>query len=100
MAQRQLCLAGGLAAPEKTEPPPFSPYLSTVHLHFTKLPIAEIELVKSGDTFSKQEMELAVEGLAKAGNFKLFVDDAEVIAFKTNKNGKAAIKFSDKNAKK
>ena len=62
--------------------------------------IAEIELVKSGDKFSKQELEVAVEGLAKAANFKLFVDDAEVIAFTTNKSGKAAMKFSDKNVKK
>ncbi|HKQ72151.1 MAG TPA: hypothetical protein VJ810_00390 [Blastocatellia bacterium] len=61
---------------------------------------AEIELLKSGDKFSKQELEVAVEGLAKAANFKLFVDDAEVIAFTTNKAGKAAMKFSDKNVKK
>jgi hypothetical protein len=61
---------------------------------------AEIELVKNGDAFSKQELEVALAGLAKAANFKLFVDGAEVIAFKTNKNGKAAMKFSDKNAKK
>ena len=47
---------------------------------------AEIELVKNGDQFSKQELEVAVEGLAKAANFKLFVDDAEVIAFTTNKS--------------
>lgn len=62
--------------------------------------IAEIELVKDGDKFSKQELEVAVEGLAKAANFKLFVDDAEVIVFTTNKSGKAAMKFSDKSAKK
>jgi hypothetical protein len=43
---------------------------------------------------------VALAGLAKAANFKLFVDGAEVIAFKTNKSGKAAMKFSDKNAKK
>ena len=61
---------------------------------------AEIELVKSGDNFSKQELEVSVEGLARAANFKLFVDDAEVITFKTNKAGKAAMKFSDKNVKK
>src|SRR5262245_36030704 len=61
---------------------------------------AEIELVKSGDKFSKRELEVAVEGLARAANFKLFVDDVEVIAFKTNKAGKAAMKFSDKNVKK
>jgi len=62
--------------------------------------LAEIELVKSGDTFSKQELEVGVEGLARAANFKLLVDGAEVITFTTNKNGKAAMKFSDKNAKK
>jgi hypothetical protein len=61
---------------------------------------AEIELIKNGDAFSKQELELAIAGLAKAANFKLFVDDAEVIAFTTNKSGKAAMKFSSKNAKK
>jgi hypothetical protein len=61
---------------------------------------AEIELVKNGDAFSKQELELALGGLAKAAKFKLFVDDAEVIAFTTNKSGKAAMKFSSKNAKK
>lgn len=61
---------------------------------------AEIELVKNGATFSKQELEVALEGLAKAANFKLFVDDAEVIAFTTNKSGKAAMKFSSANAKK
>jgi hypothetical protein len=61
---------------------------------------AEIELVKNGDAFSKQELEVALAGLAKAANFKLFVDGAEVIAFKTNKSGKAAMKFSDKKAKK
>ena len=61
---------------------------------------AEIELVKNGDAFSKQELEVALAGLAKATNFKLFVDDAEVIAFTTNKSGKAAMKFSSKNAKK
>ena len=61
---------------------------------------AEIELIKNGDAFSKQELELALAGLAKAANFKLFVDDAEVIAFTTNKSGKAAMKFSSKNAKK
>jgi len=61
---------------------------------------AEIELVKSGATFSKQELEVALEGLTAAANFKLFVDDAEVIPFTTNKSGKAAMKFSSKNAKK
>jgi hypothetical protein len=61
---------------------------------------AEIEMVKNGDAFSKQELEVSLAGLAKAANFKLFVDDAEVTAFKTNKSGKAAMKFSDKNAKK
>jgi hypothetical protein len=61
---------------------------------------AEIELVKNGDAFSKQELEVALAGLAKAANFKLFVDGAEVMAFKTNKSGKATMKFSDKNAKK
>jgi hypothetical protein len=61
---------------------------------------AEIELVKNGDQFSKQELEVAVEGLPKAANFKLFVDDVEVIPFATNKSGKAAMKFSDKSEKK
>lgn len=61
---------------------------------------AEIELIKNGDAFSKQELEVALAGLAKSANFKLFVDDAEVIAFTTNKFGKAAMKFSSKNAKK
>ena len=61
---------------------------------------AEIELVKSGESFSKQEMEVALEGLAATANFKLFVDDAEVIAFTTNKSGRAAMKFSSKNTKK
>ncbi len=61
---------------------------------------AEIELVKNGDTFSKQELEVAVEGLAKISNFKLFVDNTEVIAFTSNKSGKAAMEFSEKNAKK
>jgi hypothetical protein len=61
---------------------------------------AEIEMVKNGDAFSKQELEVALAGLARAANFKLFVDGAEVTTFKTNKSGKAAMKFSDKNAKK
>ena len=61
---------------------------------------AEIEVVKNGDARSKQELEVALEGLATATKFKLFVDDAEVIIFTTNKSGKAALKFSSKNAKK
>jgi hypothetical protein len=56
--------------------------------------------VKNGAAFSKQELEVALEGLAATTNFKLFVDDAEVIAFTTSKSGKAALKFSNKNAKK
>src|SRR5262245_50670580 len=61
---------------------------------------AEIELVKNGDTFSRQEMEVSVYGLAKSANFKIFVDGAEVITFTTNKNGKADMKFSDQKPKK
>jgi hypothetical protein len=61
---------------------------------------AEIELVKSGNAFSKQELEVALEGLAKTSSFKLFVDGAEIITFTTNKSGKAAMKFSSKNSKK
>ena len=61
---------------------------------------AEIELVKAGGAFSKQEMEVALEGLAAAADFKLFVDDAEVFSFKTDKGGKAAMKFGSKNIKK
>jgi Skp family chaperone for outer membrane proteins len=57
---------------------------------------AEIELVKSGASFSKQELEVALQGLATMGNFKLYVDGAEVIAFKANKGGKAAMKFTNK----
>lgn len=56
--------------------------------------------MKNGAAFSKQELEVALEGLAATTNFKLFVDDAEVIAFTTSKSGKAALKFSNKNAKK
>jgi hypothetical protein len=60
---------------------------------------AEIELVKNGDQFSKQELEVEVEGLPQAANFKLFVDQVEVIAFTTNRRGKASMKFSDKSEK-
>ncbi len=61
---------------------------------------AEIEMVKSGNGFSKQELEVALAGLAPAAKFKLFVDGDEVIAFTTDKSGKTAMKFSSKNAKK
>ncbi len=61
---------------------------------------AEIELVKDGETFSEQELEVVVEGMPKAAKFKLFIDDTEVIAFSTNKSGKASMKLSHKNAKK
>jgi hypothetical protein len=44
-------------------------------------------LVKSGDSFSKRELEAPLEGLAAAGDFKLYVDEA--IAFKAEKGGKA-----------
>ncbi len=60
---------------------------------------AEIELVKQGEGFSKQELEVALAGLAKSANFKLYVDGYEVIAFSANKAGKASLKFSSKNAK-
>jgi len=60
---------------------------------------AEIELVKQGDGFSKQELEVAMEGLAKSTDFKLYVDGNEVIAFTANKAGKASLKFSSKNVK-
>jgi hypothetical protein len=60
---------------------------------------AEIELVKQGDGFSKQELEVALEGLAKSANFKLYVDGNEIIAFTANKPGKASLKFSSKNVK-
>lgn len=61
---------------------------------------AEIELVKRDANFSKQELEVALEGLAATGNFKLYVDGTEVIAFKANRGGKAALKFTNKNAQK
>jgi hypothetical protein len=51
--------------------------------------LAEIELVKSGDSFSKRELEAPLEGLAAAGDFKLYVDGAEVIALKADKGSKA-----------
>lgn len=57
---------------------------------------AEIELLKSGDTFAKQELEVSLQGLATTGDFKLIVDGAEVIAFKANRGGKAAMKFTNK----
>jgi hypothetical protein len=56
--------------------------------------LAEIDLVKSGDSFSKRELEVALERLAAAGDFKLYVDVAEVIAFKADKGGKATMKFT------
>jgi hypothetical protein len=50
-------------------------------------------LVKSGDSFSKRELEVALKGLAAAGDFKLYMDGAEVIAFKAYKGGKDIMKF-------
>jgi len=61
---------------------------------------AEIELIKQGDAFSKQELELELEGLAESAGFKLYVDGNEIAAFTANKAGKASLKFSSKNAKK
>jgi hypothetical protein len=51
-------------------------------------------LVKNDDSFSKRELEAPLEGLAAAGDFKLYLDVAEVIAFKADKGGKATMKFT------
>jgi hypothetical protein len=56
-----------------------TPHLSSIYLHFAKLRFAAVFI---------------------APNFKLFVDDAEVKTFTSNKNSKAAIKFSEMYEKK
>lgn len=55
--------------------------------------LAEIEIEKSSTPVEK-ELEIKLEHLPASMSFTLFVDDKEIMTFKTNKHGKADIELS------
>jgi outer membrane lipoprotein-sorting protein len=55
---------------------------------------AEIEVERSGDAVTKQELEVGLKNLPASTSLKLYVDGIHVMTFSTDRSGRADLKLT------